>query len=500
MRGNRSTIKFISLMFFILFISLRLNSQSREEVYKNLKSLGNGSYLFGQMATWVHNENPDMDNPGNWLKKIYDHTGKLPKYGCITYDFVDDPFTDAEWNNGVKKIWNAGMIAGVYNFYANPSGGKWNGPVTIDPIFDSGDNAIKTNFYKQMDRMVVNLQWMKDNGIPVVYTPFVELNDKNKWHAKEGSKNAIRLYRLVHDYFTAKGLDNIIWAYHTTQGEGALIEYYPGDEYVDVIGKSAYGTGLIFTEYDWAVDKKKTQGKVIWWGELGIRGQNDPPVDCFKVLEKLENSFPELAGFVFWSDDKYYNVTGNLNGPQFMADPKIVTLKSAGPGLSVGDNAPEFKAKADDGSTWDIKKFLGKNYIVVYFYPGAMTGGCTKQACSYRDKREELKSTGVEVVGVSGDKVENLRLFKIAENLNFTLLSDEKGDIAKIFGVPIGEGGSIKRTVNGTEHVLTREISEKRWTFVIGKDKKIIYKNESVNPEKDTEEVLNFLKLQASNP
>lgn len=167
-------------------------------------------------------------------------------------------------------------------------------------------------------------------------------------------------------------------------------------------------------------------------------------------------------------------------------------------GLSIGDKAPEFKALADDGSTWDIKKHLGKNYIVVYFYPAAMTGGCTKQACSYRDHRDDLKAAGVEVVGVSGDKVESLRLFKQAENLNFTLLSDEKGDIARAFGVPVSEGGAIKRTVEGTEHDLVRGVTAKRWTFIVGKDKKIIYRNESVNAEKDTEEVLNFIKLQAA--
>ena len=50
-------------------------------------------------------------------------------------------------------------------------------------------------------------------------------------------------------------------------------------------------------------------------------------------------------------------------------------------GLSVGDKAPEFKAAADDGSAWDISKFLGNKYVVVYFYPAAMTGGCTKQSC-----------------------------------------------------------------------------------------------------------------------
>jgi beta-mannanase len=224
-------------------------------------------------------------------------------------------------------MWDRGMIVGVFSFYANPTGRSWNDPLDIDPIFASEENPTKRNFYKQMDRMAANLQWLKDQGVPVVYTPFVESDDKNKWHAKEGNENAIKLYRLVHDYFkNNKGLDHLIWAYHATGNHGALEKYYPGDTYVDVLGKSAYGMGLNFSEYDWAVKKKRDAGKVIWWSELGIRGPSDPPRDCMDVLKTLEARYPELAGFVFWSDSGHYNVIGNENGAEFMACPKIVTL------------------------------------------------------------------------------------------------------------------------------------------------------------------------------
>ncbi|MGM0490952.1 MAG: glycoside hydrolase family 26 protein [Planctomycetota bacterium] len=313
--------------FCLLGFSARVYARPAEQVLEKLKSFSNGAYLFGQMATWVHNENPDVDAPSNWIKKLHAHTGMFPRYGCITYDFHDDPFSDSDWNQGVKKLWDRGMIVGVYTFFANPSGGAWNDPCEIDLIWAPGGNAVRTNFHEQLDRMAANLQWLKDQGIAVVYTPFVESDDRNKWHAKQGSESIIRLYRLVHDYFeTTKGLDNIIWAYHTTQRDGALKRCYPGDDYVDVLGKSAYGTGLVFSEYDWAVEKKKKHGKVIWWAELGIRGGSDPPRDCMDVLRKLENSFPELAGFVFWSDAGFYNVIGNRNGREFMAHPKIVTL------------------------------------------------------------------------------------------------------------------------------------------------------------------------------
>lgn len=300
--------------------------RARQKVLDFLQARGNGSYLFGQVGTWVHNENPDPDHASNWIHKVRDHTGFLPRYGCITYDFDDNPFPDSAWNAGVKKLWDRGLIVGVYTFFANPAGGRWNDPCDIQQIWAPGENAIKANFLAQLDRMAANLQWLGERGVAVVYTPFVESDDRNKWHAKQGSKAIIRLYRLVHDHLEgARGLDNIIWAYHTTQNDGALQRCYPGDAYVDVLGKSAYGRGLVFSEYDWAVTKKR-QGKVIWWAELGIRGRSDPPRDCLDVLGKLEQQFPELAGFVFWSDEPFYNVLGNLNARQFMADPKIVVL------------------------------------------------------------------------------------------------------------------------------------------------------------------------------
>lgn len=162
--------------------------------------------------------------------------------------------------------------------------------------------------------------------------------------------------------------------------------------------------------------------------------------------------------------------------------------------LSVGDKAPVFKTLADDGSTWDLTNYTGKKFIVVYFYPAAMTGGCTKQACAYRDAQPAIESANAVVVGVSGDNVEGLKLFKKAENLNFALLSDENGEIAKSFGVPLRDGATITREVEGKSYDLTRSITASRWTFIIDKKGKIAYKNEQVDAAKDAEMVLAFLK------
>lgn len=67
----------------------------------------------------MHNENPDPDHPSNWVRKVRDHTGDLPRYACVTYDFEDNPFSDEAWNRGVEALHDRGMIPGVYTFWAN---------------------------------------------------------------------------------------------------------------------------------------------------------------------------------------------------------------------------------------------------------------------------------------------------------------------------------------------------------------------------------------------
>ena len=163
-------------------------------------------------------------------------------------------------------------------------------------------------------------------------------------------------------------------------------------------------------------------------------------------------------------------------------------------GLKPGDAAPVFDAKDDRGKVWKSADHVGKKVLVVYFYPAAMTGGCTKQACSYRDDRQALLDLGAEVVGVSGDTVEGQAIFKKAHGLNFTLLADEDGAVARGFGVPVGEGSSITRTVDDEEVILTRGVTAKRWTFVIGKDGKIAYKNREVKAAMDSEDILAVVK------
>jgi peroxiredoxin Q/BCP len=163
-------------------------------------------------------------------------------------------------------------------------------------------------------------------------------------------------------------------------------------------------------------------------------------------------------------------------------------------GVKVGDKAPEFEAKDDQGKTWKAADHVGKKIIVVYFYPADFTGGCTKQACGFRDDLAKLKGKNVEVVGISGDSVQTHGQFKKAEKLNFTLLSDPKGEVAKKFGVPTSAGGKATATVDGEKLTFVRDITIKRWTFIIDTKGNVAYKDTNVNAAQDSQKILDAVK------
>lgn len=97
---------------------------------------------------------------------------------------------------------------------------------------------------------------------------------------------------------------------------------------------------------------------------------------------------------------------------------------------------PDVSLKDQDGHLIDLRSYVGKQALVVYFYPKDDTPGCTTEACGFRDKYEEFTDAGVKIIGISADSVGSHKAFKSKYNLNFTLLSDTNHLAEKAFGVP----------------------------------------------------------------
>ena len=129
--------------------------------------------------------------------------------------------------------------------------------------------------------------------------------------------------------------------------------------------------------------------------------------------------------------------------------------------LSPGDTAPDFTLADDTGAEVSLSDFTGKK-VIVYFYPAAMTPGCTKQACDFTDNIASLRGAGYEVLGISPDKPEKLAKFREKESLGITLLSDADKSVMGAWAT-YGEKQLYGKTVQGVI----------RSTFVVDEDGKI---------------------------
>ena len=125
--------------------------------------------------------------------------------------------------------------------------------------------------------------------------------------------------------------------------------------------------------------------------------------------------------------------------------------------LSAGDAAPDFELPDQTGTKRKLSDLLQAGPVVLFWYPAAMTTGCTKEACHFRDIAAEFEAVGAQRIGISADGVDKQKQFDDKHDLGYPLLSDEDKEVAKAYGV-------TRRIIPGN----------KRTTFVIGRDGTLI--------------------------
>ncbi|MFE9044950.1 peroxiredoxin [Streptomyces sp. NPDC012421] len=126
--------------------------------------------------------------------------------------------------------------------------------------------------------------------------------------------------------------------------------------------------------------------------------------------------------------------------------------------MNVGDLVEDFTLPDETGTPRSLSGLLAEGPVVLFFYPAAMTPGCTAEACHFRDLAAEFRAAGALPVGISGDVVEKQREFTERHSLGYPLLSDPEGTVRERFGVR--RGFSLAPT--------------KRVTFVIGQDRRVL--------------------------
>jgi peroxiredoxin Q/BCP len=151
--------------------------------------------------------------------------------------------------------------------------------------------------------------------------------------------------------------------------------------------------------------------------------------------------------------------------------------------MKAGELAPDFELPDQDGTRHRLSDLLGKGPVVLFFYPAALTPGCTKESCHFRDLAAEFGEVGAQRLGISADKVEKQHTFADKYGLDFPLLSDTDRSVAKAFGV--------KRAIG----VLPNQ----RTTFVIDTDRKVLdVVHDEVRMERHADRALEVLRARSS--
>ena len=149
-----------------------------------------------------------------------------------------------------------------------------------------------------------------------------------------------------------------------------------------------------------------------------------------------------------------------------------------------GDVAPDFSLESASGTKVSLSDFRGKKSVVLYFFPKDETIGCTREACGFRDRYEAFVQLGAEVIGVSSDSTEKHQQFVDHHRLPFTLLSDPRKEVRKLYGVP-----SSMLFLPGRVTYVIDTMGTVRHIF-----------NSQMHPEEHVEEALRILQEQNRTP
>lgn len=217
-------------------------------VYEYLKNTWKKGCLTGQMeSTW-------MGTPDYEMNYLENNTGKLPAIRGL--DFMHNDFAGV--TKRAKEWWEKGGIVTIcWHTGANFASGyneSLSDNINWEEAFTEGSDTYLA-LIAGMDRAVPYLQELEDAGVPVLWRPFHELDGGWFWWSKGGSENFVKLWQMMYEHYTYDcGLDNLIWVYGYSSSGIEMKAWYPGDEYVDLVGADSYTKGANKNLYEGVVE------------------------------------------------------------------------------------------------------------------------------------------------------------------------------------------------------------------------------------------------------
>jgi mannan endo-1,4-beta-mannosidase len=256
-----------------------------------------------------------------------DLASKIGKYpGLIGRDYIWTSIASA--NADLISHWNAnGLVTMSYHFN-NPLGGDaWNtNRVNLVQLITEG-TSVNAAFKEQLDTLASGLSQLQDNGVPVLLRLFHEMNGGWFWWGLRNAEEFKSMWIYTFNYLTQeKGLHNLLWVFAPETNFN--FAYYPGSQYVDIIGIDIYGYGSNLPKVG-GYDQLPSFDKPFGITELGLCSggfyypEVCPPKDISGIITSIKTKMPKAVFWLCWGG--VYSISYNLNGAQLMADPWIIT-------------------------------------------------------------------------------------------------------------------------------------------------------------------------------
>ena len=302
-----------------------------KEIYLNyLESLKGKGAIAGQFIRWNYNASLEEinilhDSSGQWLSMLgADYYGNfkdsIPAAAC-THELTNSVLIHYL---GKKDIVNLSV------HFNNPqtTGSAWDNNIDFDSIFVD-NSRIQGNFYKELDKVAIGLYELAEADIYIMFRPFHEMNGGWFWwgNKKEHFK---KLWIMTYNYLVEeKKLENMLWCFSPDAGQPDYLLYYPGSEYVDIVGLDAYTQDLPGRARE-GYETLITLGKPFGFTEYGCYhggGLSNPDERIlfdYSIMSKwLQTDFPEAVFFLAWRD--YFGMAQNTGINKLLNDKYIIT-------------------------------------------------------------------------------------------------------------------------------------------------------------------------------
>jgi len=289
--------------------------------------------IAGQLGSF----NSEIVHGEQRLQAIFEQSGKWPGLTGVDYRDWDQDHGDnlSEPNQFLIDQWRQGSLVTVSWHANNP----WTGEDSTDMYIGSGLNELITpgtqahqNWISMLDNIASGLQELQDAGVVVIWRPFHEMNGGwFWWYDDQNGEQFKALWQHMFNYFThTKGLNNLLWAFSPnvpSDPTSDLLQYYPGDAYVDIVGLDYYRPlnedPIVLDGYSQLL----TVGKPIAIFEFGPSPANADPdrpnYDYVKLIRDIRNHYPQIVMFQAW--EWHWAIPENDNAVGLMDDSWIIT-------------------------------------------------------------------------------------------------------------------------------------------------------------------------------